>query len=264
MEEKKNVNKEMPPDGENLPACEKERDDGQNGADDTQAKNRAKESAATARMTENADGANVNTQSAAAGASDPFDGYNAPNACAPARIKKPAPLSASKKVAYSAAATAIASVASIITVFLPVKIMPLVLAAFCFFLVFIKCGAVYGIVAAAATALITFLTGGLNTSLILLCVCFFPYSVLCVFLRRFSYRKVVHALIRAAAAIVLVNIAFVCVYFIAKYAVLNGLDIMAAVGKTGYFIAALIVSAVAVITDFLFVLCDGVITPKIK
>ena len=69
---------------------------------------------------------------------------------------------------------------------------------------------------------------------------------------------------RAAVSIVLVNIAFVVVYFVAKYTVLGGIDVMEAVGKLGYIIIALVISAVAVITDVLFVLCDKVITPKIK
>lgn len=178
--------------------------------------------------------------------------------------KKPVQLKPSKKIAYSAVAAAIAVVASVITVFLPVKVMPLVLASFCFFLALVKCGVVYGLLTAAATVLITFLAGGLSTSLIFLCVTFVPYSLICLLMRRFDYKKWSSALIRAAAAIVFINLSFAAVYFIAKYVVLDGFDVLAAVGKAGYLIAALLVSAVAVLTDFLFVQCDAVITPKIR
>lgn len=194
---------------------------------------------------------------------DPF-GKDAVPASEPSHEKNRPPLKPSKKIAYAAAATAIASVASVITVYLPVRIMPLVLASFCFFLAAVKCGIVYGIIAAAATALITFACGGLSTSFILLCVCFFPYSLLCFFLKKFGYRKPLHALIRALSAIALANAALVAAYFIAKYTVLTGMDIVAGVGKAGYAAAAVMVSVAALITDFLFVLCDKVITPKIK
>ncbi|MCI9030947.1 MAG: hypothetical protein HFK09_00270 [Clostridia bacterium] len=198
--------------------------------------------------------------------SDPFAGYDAPKKVETEkpdkRFKKAEKQSA--RIAYAAAGTAIAIIASVITVYLPVRIMPLVLAAFCFFLVHTKCGAVYGSVSAVATVLVTGLCGGICSSLVLLAVCFFPYSLVCIPLRRFDYRSVKGALLRAAVSIVLVNIAFVVVYFVAKYTVLGGIDVMEAVGKLGYIIIALVISAVAVITDVLFVLCDKVITPKIK
>lgn len=178
--------------------------------------------------------------------------------------KKPVQLKPSKKIAYSAVAAAIAVVASVITVFLPVKVMPLVLASFCFFLALVKCGIVHGLLTATATVLITFLAGGLSTSLIFLCITFVPYSLICLLIRRFDYKKWSSALIRAAVAIVFINLSFAAVYFIAKYVVLDGFDVLAAVGKAGYLIAALLVSAVAVLTDFLFVQCDAIITPKIR
>lgn len=197
---------------------------------------------------------------------DPFEGYDAPKK---AETKKPDKRfekaeRKSARIAYAAAGTAIAIIASVITVYLPVRIMPLVLAAFCFFLVHTKCGILYGSISAAATVLVTGLCGGICSSLVLLAVCFFPYSLVCIPLRRFDYRSVKGALIRAAVSIVIVNIAFVVVYFVAKYTVLGGIDVMEAVGKLGYLIIALVVSAIAVITDVLFVLCDKVITPKIK
>ncbi len=200
-------------------------------------------------------------------AADPFDGYDAPKAVSDSkkpdkRFEKAEKQSA--RIAYAAAGTAIAIIASVVTVYLPVRIMPLVLAAFCFFLVHTKCGIVYGSISAAATVLVTGLCGGICSSLVLLAVCFFPYSLVCIPLRRFDYRSVGGALLRAAVSIVIVNIAFVVVYFVAKYTVLGGIDVMEAVGKLGYLIIALVASAVAVITDVLFVLCDKVITPKIR
>lgn len=194
---------------------------------------------------------------------DPFEGYDAPKA----KKESAAGTKPSRRIAYAAAGTAIASVAAIATVYLPAKILPLVLASFCFFLVFVKCGILHGAVCAAATMLLTFFCGGAGTSLVMLAVCFFPYSLLCLLLRRFDYKKPISALIRAASVAAFVNVAFAAVYFIAKYAVLGGMDIIGAVnglGKLGYLFAALIVSAVAVVTDVLFVMSDKVITPKIK
>lgn len=179
------------------------------------------------------------------------------------RKKKTEP-KAAKKIAYSAAASAIAVVVSVITVFLPIRIMPLVIASFCFFLAYVKCGALYGTLCAAVTTLVTFLCGGVSSSLILLAVCFFPYSLLAVLLRRFDYRKVKGALIRVACVIALALAAMTAVYFIARAVLLGGMDIVAAVGKVGFALAAVIVAVAAVITDFLFVQCDALITPKLK
>lgn len=194
---------------------------------------------------------------------NPFEGYDAPKAVKKSeKTAKP-----SRKIAYAAVAAAIASVSAVATVYLPTKILPLVIASFCFFLAYVKCGIFYGIAAAVVTSLITFLCGGLCTSLIMLAICFFPYSLLCLPLRRFGYKKPMGALIRISSVVVFVNIAFVAVYFTAEYAVLGGMDIVGAVGnfgKFGYLICALIVSAVAAVTDVLFVMCDKVITPKLK
>lgn len=195
---------------------------------------------------------------------DPFEGYDAPKT---AKAKSEKAEKPSRRIAYAAAAAAIASVSAIATVYLPAKILPLVIASFCFFLAYVKCGVAYGIIAAAVTASVTFLCGGFCTSLAMLAVCFFPYSLLCLALRRFSYKKPINALIRIAAAVVFANVAFAAVYFIAKYAVLGGMDIVGAVGGLGgfgYLFAAFIVSATAAVTDVLFTMCDKVITPKIK
>lgn len=208
-------------------------------------------------------------------AGDPFSDYTAPSAPTPRSEDKSAAAKTdarrerenrklSTKIAYAAAGTAIAAVCSVVTVYLPVKIVPLVVAAFCFFLVHVKSGVVYGTISAAATVLITFLCGGVCSSLLFLSICFFPYSIVCLPLRRFDYRKPVGALIRAATAIVLGNLAFLAIYFIARYITLGGLDVLAAVGKLGYALIALIVGVAAVITDLLFTLCDKTITPKIK
>ncbi len=231
-----------------------EKDADQTGGAESKEKSVSEESAATAEKKPSEE------------AADPFDGYDAPKAVSDKkpdkRFEKAEKQSA--RIAYAAAGTAIAIIASVVTVYLPVRIMPLVLAAFCFFLVHTKCGIVYGSISAAATVLVTGLCGGICSSLVLLAVCFFPYSLVCIPLRRFDYRSVGGALLRAAVSIVIVNIAFVVVYFVAKYTVLGGIDVMEAVGKLGYLIIALVASAVAVITDVLFVLCDKVITPKIR
>lgn len=59
-------------------------------------------------------------------------------------------------------------------------------------------------------------------------------------------------------------IAFFAVFAIAAAVALEGVDLMGAVQEYGYAIAIVCVAAFAVVTDVLFVMCDKVVTPKIK
>lgn len=162
--------------------------------------------------------------------------------------------SPARKVAYSAAAAAIATLSAIAAVYLPLSIAPLVLSSFCFYIAFIKCGPVYGGVAVAATLLIAFFAGGgLNVTFVMLAVIFVPYSIAAFFMKKLSYRKPVQALLRVLITAAVINLTFMCVYFIVVYVAMGGIDVIGAMNKVGgYAVLALIATAIAVITDFLF------------
>lgn len=186
----------------------------------------------------------------------------------PPQAKKPKRMTGTRKVTYSAAAAAIGTVCAVIAVFLPVKIMPLVAAAFCFFVIFERCGWVYGFVTEAAVLLMTFFVGGVAVSatFVILAVVFVPYAPVAFLLRKLTYGKWQTALIRAAAVAAFVNLAFVAVFYIFQYAVLGGgLDVTAMVEFVGgYWVLALILVPLSVSVDFLFVWMSRLIDKLLK
>lgn len=175
-------------------------------------------------------------------------------------------MSPSKKIAYSAVAVALASIAAVATIFLPLTVVPLILSAFCFYIAFSKCGIVHGIITMVATGLITFFAGGVSLTLILLCVLFMPYTIVTLFIKKFTYFKLVGAIVRILVVAALFNAALVGVYFIAKSVLLadSGIDLLGLVGNYGYALVALIGSIAAIFSDFLFTQVVVVVGKHIK
>lgn len=169
---------------------------------------------------------------------------------------KPRKLKGTRKVTYAAAATAIGTLCSVVAIYLPVKVMPLVATAFCFYFIFERCGWGYGILTQAAVLLATFLVGGvaLSATFVLLAIVFIPYAPIAYALRKLSYVKWQTALLRGAIVAIFVNLAFLAVYYILQFAVLGGgLDLgRLAEMVGGYWVIALLLIPLGVSVDFLF------------
>lgn len=160
-----------------------------------------------------------------------------------------------RKATYAAAAAAIGAVCSLMAIYLPTKVMPLVMTAFCFYVVFDRCGWMYGFITEAVVLLLTFFLSGVafNVTFVLLALVFVPYAPVAYLLRQIRYRGIGRILLRVLAVAAFANVALVCVYFTVVNVTLPGLDIPAAVGKVGgYWVLALLLTPIAVSVDFLF------------
>ena len=173
----------------------------------------------------------------------------------PPRPVKPNRVKGSRKITYSAAAAAIGTLCSVIAVYLPIKVMPLVVTAFCFYVVFDKCGIGYGFITEAVVLLLTFFVSGavFNVTFTMLALVFVPYAPFAYAIRRLRYTGVRQILIRAVIVAGFVNLAFMCVYFVVTNVALEGLDIAGMIRKVGgYWVIALLLAPLAVSVDFLF------------
>lgn len=199
---------------------------------------------------------------------DPFDELPPAPAPEPKPPLKPRKLSGTRKVTYAAAAAAIGTLCSVIAIYLPVKIMPLVVSAFCFFVVFERCGWGYGFLTEAVTLLMTFFVGGVavNATFVILAIVFVPYAPVAYCMRKLRYNKVRSAALRGVIVAAFVNLAFLCVYFIVKSVVLGGgFDLMRIVNAVGgYWVIALILIPLAVSVDFLFTQMSNLIDKMLK
>lgn len=169
--------------------------------------------------------------------------------------RPPVRVKGSRRVTYSAAAAAIGTLCSVVAIYLPVKVMPLVVTAFCFYLVFERCGISYGFITEAVTLLLTFFVSGVvvNVTFVMLALVFVPYAPLAYLIRRLRYDSVKTVLLRAAIVAVFVSLAFMCVYFVVANVALEGLDIIGMINKVGgYWVIALLLIPIAVSIDFLF------------
>lgn len=200
---------------------------------------------------------------------DPFEEESTPEVAPdPTPPKKPRKLTGTRKVTYAAAATAIGTLCSVIAVYLPIKVMPLVATAFCFFVIFDRCGAVFGFVTEAAVLLMTFFVGGvaLSATFVILAVVFVPYAPIAFLLRKLTYAKWRQALLRGGAVAVFVNLAFLAVYYILQYAVLGGGLDLTALAETvgGYWVIALLLVPLSVSVDYLFTQVEKLVDKLLK
>ena len=172
-----------------------------------------------------------------------------------AREKKPARVKGARRVTYSAAAAAIGTVCFLVSVYLPLKIVPLAVTAFCFYLVFERCGAGYGFLTEAVTLLLDFFVSGIavNVTFLLLAFVFVPYAPVAYLMRSLRYNKARQAAIRAVVVAAFVNLAFFCVFELVTHFVFEGVDIPDFISRLGgYWVIVLIITPVAVSVDFLF------------
>lgn len=174
--------------------------------------------------------------------------------------------SPARKVAYAAAAAAIATLAAIAAAYLPLTVTPYVLCAFCFYVAFLRCGWVYGFLTIAATALITFFAGGgIDSGYIMLLLIFVPYSVAAVLMKKLTYFKLGQALLRILIVAAVINVGLVCTYFTVVNVAMGGVDVLAAMDKVGgYAVLALIATVIGAATDFLFTQLSALVLKVLK
>lgn len=142
-----------------------------------------------------------------------------------------------------------------ITVYLPMSIMPLYLAAFCIFLACKRGGVPHGILCAVATVGIMFAMSGLSVKWLFLVLMFAPYGVIASFVHKFDYFKPKRAVLRALLAAVYFNVSLGVIYLIATHVLTVGIDInfdkwTGMVG--GYAVVAVIATAILLPLDFIF------------
>ena len=113
-----------------------------------------------------------------------------------------------RRITYSAVATAIAVVAVLLSNYTPMRIVPLIFASLAIYIACIRCGIVFGLITAAAAVLIAFALGGVGTTFLFLCVAFVPYALVAFFMRKLSYRVVWQAIVLVTLAALPVDLFF--------------------------------------------------------
>lgn len=151
--------------------------------------------------------------------------------------------------------TALAVIACAASVYLPLSVMPLCLAAFCIFLACKRGGVPHGILCAVATVGIMFAMSGPSVKWLFMTIMFAPYGVTASFVQKFDYFKPKRAILRIIIVAAYFNLTLGIIYLIATRVLTSGLDIdfdkwTAMVG--GYAVVAVIATAVLVSLDFLF------------
>lgn len=171
-----------------------------------------------------------------------------------------------KKITTAAVCTALAVIMCAMSAYLPLSIMPLYFAAFCIFLACKRGSLIYGLLAAIATVGIMFAFVGLSVKWFFLLIMFAPYGIITYFIHRFTYFRVKTGVLRGIFAALYFNLTFAAVYLIATRALTSGLDVPIAewVEKLGgYYVLAIIGTALLVPLDFIFSSMSLVILKRI-
>ena len=151
-----------------------------------------------------------------------------------------------RRITYSAVATAIAVVAVLLSNYTPMRIVPLIFASLAIYIA----GIVFGLITAAAAVLIAFALGGVGTTFLFLCVAFVPYALVAFFMRKLSYRVVWQAIVRIAVSAALFAGAFTAMAFLTDY--VAGTSLMTIIEKVGVVWAILLVTLAALPVDLFF------------
>lgn len=172
------------------------------------------------------------------------------------------------KLTTAAVCTALAVIMCAMTVYLPLSITPLFVAAFCIFLACKRGGIAYGLICAAATIGLMFLMSGLSVAWIALVLIFAPYGVISYFLHRLDYSELKCALIRGGIILVFFCATLAVVYVIAAKAltggIAGGIDLIEWVSKLGgYAVFAVVAAAVFLPLDVIFSSLSKTVLKKI-
>lgn len=157
---------------------------------------------------------------------------------------------ATRRITYSAVCTAIAVTVILISHFSPMRIVPLILASLAFYIAFVRCGALYGIVTVAVSVLICFFVSGINTTFLFLCVVFAPYALIAFFMHKLSYKIMWQAIVRFAVTAVFFAACFAVMVVLIDYIV--GTSLMTLIEKIGKVWAGVIIVVAALPVDFFF------------
>lgn len=155
-----------------------------------------------------------------------------------------------RRITYSAVATAIAVVAVLLSNYTPMRIVPLIFASLAIYIACVRCGIAFGVIAAVAAVLIAFAVGGIGTTFLFLCVAFVPYALVAYFMRKLSYRVAWQALVRVAASAALFAAAFTAMAMLTDY--VAGTSFMTIIEKVGKAWAILLVTVATLPVDLFF------------
>lgn len=159
-----------------------------------------------------------------------------------------------RKLTYTAVGAAVSAVCVFLTNFGWLKVSLLMFAALCYYIVFVKCGFLYGLADIAVSMLVAFFALGitpLSSAFLLNALIFAPFSILCYFVRKLYYTRWQTALLRLAVMAVFANVALVGVWFTAKWILtIDIVGIAANIG--GYPVLALLFTFMALVFDLLF------------
>ena len=186
----------------------------------------------------------------------------------PKRKKKKA--SPGRKIAYTAVGTALSLIMIAMTCYLPLTVAPLVMISLCYNIVADKCGIGYGVLCMLASVGLGFVIciGAIGVMLIVVVV-FVPYSIICVFLRKFDYSSIKYALIRIGIIAVFAALETFFVYLLGSLGV-GYVDFGAIIDKVGgafavgYLVITLIVIVLFIAIDWMFVTFGKIIVKKLK
>ena len=168
----------------------------------------------------------------------------------------------SKKIAYGAICTALSVVVVIATAFTPVKIVPLIFVSLCLYIAFTRCGVLYGIVTALATVALSFALTGVSLSFVALVALFLPYAVVAFLMKKLTYDKLSHAIVRLVVSALIFALAFVIIVNLVDIVAGTSLTvIMEKIGKVGAIIALVVI---ALPVDFFFLVMANKIIKLLK
>ncbi len=159
-----------------------------------------------------------------------------------------------RKLTYTAVGAAISAVCVCLTNFGWLKVSLLMFAALCYYIVFFKCGVLYGIADIAISLTVAFFAFGitpLSSAFLLDAIIFAPYSLMGYFMRRLYYTNVKTAFLRVGITAAFANLALCGVWFTAKW--ITTIDIVEISSKIGgYPVLALLFTLFALVFDLLF------------
>lgn len=155
-----------------------------------------------------------------------------------------------RRITYSAVCVAISAVAVLLSQLSPARIVPLVLCSLCFYIAFVRCGVLYGVITAAATMVICFFISGINATFLFLCIVFAPYSALAFLMRKLSYRVTKQLIIRLVVATLFFAVAFVVLMLL--FDKLAGTSLTALIDKLGKPLAGVMVVIAVLPVDLFF------------
>lgn len=149
---------------------------------------------------------------------------------------------------------AVSAVCVFLTNFGFLKVSLLMFAALCYYIVFCKCGFLYGLADIVVSMLVAFFALGitpLSSAFLLNALIFAPFSILSYFIRKLYYTNWKTAVLRLVIMAAFANLSLVGVWFTAKW--ITTVDIISmAANIGGYGILAMLFTLMALVFDLLF------------